>query len=146
MSVVLGVFAAAFLAATILPFSSEVVVSAAILSGSSALAVWLAASVGNTLGAVANGILGAALTTKAARRWLGVGESQYERATRWYGKWGVWSLLLAWMPVVGDALTVVAGALHVRWWFFVTLVFIGKSGRYALLIFVLERVSPQGGG
>lgn len=144
VSTLLAVFSAAFLAATILPFYSEVAVGAAILAGSSAVAVWLAASVGNTLGAVVNGIVGRLLTSDAARRRLRISDRQYQRASGWYNRWGVWSLLLAWLPIGGDALTVVAGALRVRWWLFVTLVFVGKSSRYAVLIFVLQRFNAPG--
>ena len=139
MSVYAAVFAAALLAATILPFYSEVAVGAAIAKGYPAFAIWLSASLGNTLGAVINGVLGRLLSGPQVRARLRVSESAYARATRWYQRWGVWSLLLAWLPVGGDALTVVAGALRVRWWLFVTLVFIGKAGRYAVLIALLQR-------
>jgi membrane protein YqaA with SNARE-associated domain len=133
------VFGAALLAATILPFASEFTVGAAIAGGVPAFGVWLAASVGNTLGAVVNGLLGRLLSGEQVRARLHVSESAYARAMRWYRRWGVWSLLLAWLPVVGDALTVVGGALRVRWWWFVTLVFIGKAGRYAVLIALLRQ-------
>lgn len=138
MTTLAGVFFAALLAATILPFYSEVAVGAAILAGHGALAVWWAATIGNTLGAFINGVLGRILTTDAARRRLHINEKHYSTAVRWFNKWGVWSLLLAWLPVGGDALTVVAGALRVRWWIFLTLVFIGKGARYAVLILLLQ--------
>ena len=140
MSTLIGVFGAAFLAATILPFYSEVAVSAAILTGASAWQVFIAASVGNTLGAVVNGFIGRLVATDAARARLRITERQYATATRWFNKWGVWSLLLAWLPVGGDALTVVAGAMRVRWWVFLALVFTGKAGRYAVLIWILLNV------
>jgi len=133
----LAVFLAALLAATILPFSSEVAVGAAVVAGSAPLPLWLWASLGNTVGALINGALGRLLTTAEVRRRLRIKTSHYEQAQAWFRKWGVWSLLLAWVPVVGDALTVVAGALRVRWWIFATLVFAGKGARYAVLIYAL---------
>lgn len=139
MSVYLGVFGAALLAATILPFYSEVAVGAAIAKGYPSFAVWLSASLGNTLGAAINGALGRLLSAEQVRAKLRIGEQAYARAARWYQRWGVWSLLLAWLPIGGDALTVVAGALQVRWWVFLTLVFIGKAGRYAVLIALLRQ-------
>lgn len=142
MSTLAAIFAAAFAAATILPFYSEVAVGAAIAAGYPALAVWTAASTGNTLGAVVNGALGRVLTSSAVRRKLRIGEQAFERATERFNRYGAWSLLLAWLPVGGDALTVVGGAMRVPWWQFVTLVFIGKSARYAVLIAVLTQTLP----
>lgn len=138
VTTLLGVFAAALLAATILPFYSEVAVTAAILAGANAWSVFFAASAGNTLGAVVNALIGRLVTTDAARQRLRISERQYAKASKWFNKWGVWSLLLAWLPVGGDALTVVAGAMRVRWWVFLTLVFAGKAGRYAVLIWLLS--------
>lgn len=142
--VYLSVFGAAFLAATIFPFYSEVAVTAAVIAGYSTAGVWLAGSVGNTLGAVANGVIGRALTADAARRRMRISEEQFSKAKSWFQKWGVWSLLMAWLPIGGDVLTVVGGALRVPWWQFVTLVFIGKAGRYAVLIALVQLAAGSG--
>ena len=72
------------------------------------------------------------------RRWFPVTETQLERAQAWYARWGVWSLLLSWAPF-GDAITVVAGVLRTRWWVFLSLVALAKTGRYAVLAGLLDR-------
>ena len=92
------------------------------------------ASLGNTLGSVANWALGRFLLAFRDRRWFPVKEAAYERARRALLRWGLWSLLFAWLPFVGDPLTVAAGALKVRLPVFVLLVGLGKTARYALLI------------
>ncbi|MEM1089892.1 MAG: YqaA family protein [Pseudomonadota bacterium] len=135
----LSVFGAAFLAATILPFYSEVLVVGAVLGGASPLLLWAVASAGNTLGAVLNAILGRLLPRERVGRLLGLKPEQFEKAEQWFQKYGQWSLLLAWAPIGGDALTVIAGILRVRWLPFVVLVFAGKAARYAVVIWLASR-------
>jgi membrane protein YqaA with SNARE-associated domain len=130
----LAVAGTAFLAATLLPFYSEVAVVVALDAGRDPLALWCAATVGNTLGAVLNWIMGLWIEHFRHRRWFPVGESELDRAQRWYGRWGKWSLLLAWLPIGGDALTFVAGILRVRFLPFVCLVGAGKGARYLAVI------------
>jgi membrane protein YqaA with SNARE-associated domain len=105
-------FISALAASTILPMSSEVVLGALAVSG--AADVWLllaVATAGNTLGAVVNwGIGRYASTWRTRLHWLE--EAKFERACRWFNRWGIWCLLLSWLPVVGDPLTVVAGVLR----------------------------------
>ncbi len=132
----LSLFLAAFLAATIVPFASEAAVAAAVLAGHPFAGVWLAASIGNTLGAALNALLGRLLPRQRLQRWLGISDERLAQAERWYGRYGRYSLLLAWLPVVGDALTVVAGILRSGWPGFFTLVFIGKGARYAVVIWL----------
>ncbi|MFN7026709.1 MAG: YqaA family protein [Pseudorhizobium sp.] len=129
-----GLFAAAFLAATVLPMQSEAVLVALILSGDHP--AWLLvsiASVGNTLGAVVNWAMGRGIEHFRHRRWFPASEPQLEKAQRWYRKFGRWSLLLSWLPIGGDALTVVAGVLKEPLLSFVILVFAGKAARYVVL-------------
>ncbi len=129
-----GLFAAAFVAATLLPAQSEAVLVALLLKGD--VAPWLlvtTASLGNVLGAVVNWLLGRFIEHYRDQRWFPVQPAALERAQRWYGRAGRWSLLLSWLPVVGDPLTVVAGALREPLWSFVLLVAIGKVARYVVL-------------
>jgi len=102
------------------------------------MAVLLVATAGNTLGAVVNWVLGRYLLHFKDRRWFPVNDRQLERSQRWFQRYGVWSLLLAWMPVGGDALTVIAGIMRVRLDVFILLTGIGKSVRYAGLIYVAD--------
>lgn len=129
-----GLFAAAFLAATILPMQSEAILVSLILAGD--LPVWalvLTASFGNTLGAVVNWALGRGIERFRHHRWFPVTEQQLAKAERWYRRFGRWSLLLSWLPIGGDALTVVAGVLREPLATFVLLVLIGKAARYVVL-------------
>ena len=128
-------FASAFLAATILPVSSEAVLAGLIATGKGdPLALFAVATVGNTLGSVVNWLIGRGIAQFRDRPWFPVSAERYEAATRQFTRYGVWSLLFAWLPFVGDPLTVVAGALGVPFGRFVVLVAIGKAARYAMVI------------
>jgi membrane protein YqaA with SNARE-associated domain len=127
----LGLFAVALLAATILPAQSEVVLAGMILSERYHL--WLlilVASIGNVLGSVVNWFLGRFIAHFEDRRWFPVKRNQIAKAERWYQRYGYWSLLLSWAPIVGDPLTVVAGVLREPLPVFLVLVTIAKVGRY----------------
>lgn len=130
-----GLFAASFLAATVFPFQSEAVLVGLLLVGDFPWPMLLAvATVGNVLGAVVNWGLGRFFVHFRDRRWFPVKPATYAKVERWYGRYGVWSLLFAWLPIVGDPLTVVAGALRANLALFVVLVTVGKLGRYAVLV------------
>lgn len=130
-----GLLAAAFLAATIFPFQSELVLVGLVVAEPTHWGTLLfVASVGNTLGSVVNWGLGRVVERFRDRRWFPVKPRDYERVERWYARWGVWSLLFAWLPFGGDALTVVAGAFRTPLLPFVLLVGIGKTARYAVLV------------
>lgn len=142
MSGYLGLFASALLAATIVPFSSEALLGALLVAGEHhPVGLLIAASVGNTLGSVVNWGLGRFCLLWQDRRWFPVGPARLERASRWFARYGVWSLLLAWLPVVGDPLTLAAGVLRVRFALFLLLVAVGKTGRYLAVIFVVDSVA-----
>lgn len=140
MSVTLiTVFGAAFLAATILPFWSEVIVATALADETlPRLALWTAATTGNTLGAVVNWGLGRYANHFRDRTWFPASQTQMDKAEAWFNRYGVWSLLMAWLPIGGDALTVIAGLLRVRFDVFVILVGLGKGARYAAVIAGVE--------
>lgn len=123
-------FGSAFLAATILPFYSEVVLFALLREGGDPVALVVVATLGNTLGAVVNWLLGRYLLHFQDRRWFYFSRSQIDRAQRWFQRYGFWSLLLAWAPVGGDALTLIAGIMKVRLGVFLLLVGGGKALRY----------------
>jgi len=99
------------------------------------------ATAGNTLGAVVNWALGRFLLHFRDRRWFYFSAAQVERAQRWFQRYGFWSLLLAWMPIGGDALTLIAGIMKVRMWLFLGLVGTGKGLRYVSVVY-LEGWSP----
>ncbi|QND68399.1 DedA family protein [Mesorhizobium loti] len=130
-----ALFISAFLAATVLPVSSEAVLAGLIVSGRGDPWLLLAvATIGNTLGSVVNWILGRGIETLRTRRWFPVSPERYEQASRTFRRFGEWTLLFAWLPVVGDAFTLAAGAARVNLGVFVALVAIGKAARYAVII------------
>ncbi len=128
-------FGAAFLAATILPFSSEVVLFALLREGGDPALLVAVATLGNTLGAVVNWGLGRFLLHFRDRKWFYFDAGQIARAQRWYGRYGFWSLLFAWLPVGGDALTLVAGVMRLRLGLFLLLVGTGKGLRYVSVVY-----------
>ena len=132
-----GLFFTAFLAATLLPAYSEVLFGALVVQGYDPLALWVAASVGNTLGSAVNWALARFFLRYQDRPWFPFGEKNLGRAQQWFQRYGVWSLLMAWAPIGGDALTFVAGLMRVRFWLFLLLVAIGKSARYAVLLWLV---------
>lgn len=135
------IFAAAFGAATILPFQSEIVFVGLQLGGTiSVVALVIAASVGNVLGAVVNYILGLWIEHFRHRRWFPFNAAQLARAQKWYARWGVWTLLLSWAPL-GDAFTVIAGILRAPPWLFLLLVTIAKTGRYIVLAWLTAQTT-----
>lgn len=133
-------FGSAFLAATILPFYSEVVLFALLREGGDPASLVAVATLGNTLGAVVNWILGRYLLHFQDRRWFYFSKKQIEKAQRWFQRYGFWSLLLAWMPVGGDALTLIAGIMKVELWLFLILVGAGKALRYVSIVYLTSWV------
>ena len=138
----LSLFATAFLAATLIPAQSELLFAGLFLSGRyEPLLLISVATAGNTMGSCVNWLLGRYLETFKDRRWFPVSPANLATAERWYRKWGIWSLLLSWAPLFGDALTMVAGVLKVRLAPFLILVLIAKGGRYVLLAYGLAIAS-----
>ena len=129
-------FGSAFLAATILPFYSEVVLFALLRGGGDPVLLVLVATLGNTLGAVVNWLLGWYLLHFQDRRWFYFSRAQIDKAQYWFQRYGFWSLLLTWAPVGGDALTLIAGVMKVRLWVFLLLVGSGKAMRYISVMYL----------
>jgi membrane protein YqaA with SNARE-associated domain len=135
MSGYLGLFAAAFLAATILPFSSEAVLAGLSSAGGfDAVWLWAIATLGNTLGALVNWMLGRWCLHWQDRQWFPFQADDLQKADHWFAKWGVWSLLLSWVPIIGDPITFAAGFLRVHLGVFLALVTVAKGGRYAVVL------------
>ncbi|MEI2454876.1 MULTISPECIES: YqaA family protein [Lysobacter] len=129
----LGLFAAAFVAATLLPAQSEGVLAGLIVAGHSPLGLVLVASVGNVLGSWLNWWLGREALRFSDRRWFPVKPAALARAGAWYGRYGRWTLLLSWMPVIGDPLTLAAGMMREPLRVFLPLVTLAKAARYAVV-------------
>lgn len=104
------------------------------------------ASAGNVLGSTVNWALGRAAARFRERRWFPVSAAAMARAEGWYRRWGRWSLLLSWAPVIGDPLTLAAGALREPLGPFLLLVTLAKTGRYVALALAAQRVVQASGG
>jgi membrane protein YqaA with SNARE-associated domain len=129
-----GLFASALVAATILPMQSEaVLVGLLALDAHSTVALIVVATVGNVLGSIINWYLGRYILRFKNKRWFPSSEQQLERAQNWYRRYGRWSLLASWLPIVGDPLTVVAGVMKEPIGPFIILVTLAKGTRYIVL-------------
>lgn len=129
-----ALFLSAFGAATLLPLQSEAVLVGLLLAKAQpAWALVAVATFGNVLGSLVNWCLGRYVEHFRERRWFPVKPAQMEKAQRFYHRYGRVSLLLSWMPVIGDPLTLVAGVMRESFWVFLGLVILAKSGRYLVL-------------
>lgn len=130
-----SLFALSFLAATIFPAQSELVLAGLHLTGkyTSFLLVGIA-TLGNVLGACVNWLLGYYLMRFKDRKWFPIKERMLAKATYFYQKWGVWVLLLSWVPIIGDPLTLVAGIFRTNFFLFFVLVTLGKVARYIAVV------------
>ena len=130
----IGLFMSALVAATILPMQSEAVLVGLLASSAYSPVLLIGvATVGNVLGSVINWYLGRFLMRFRGRRWFPASQSQLDKAQRWDHRYGRWSLLGSWLPLVGDPLTVVAGVLKEPLVPFLILVTIAKGARYLIL-------------
>ncbi len=122
-----SLFASSFLSATLLPGNSEVVLVARLLSGvSPALAACIIATMGNSLGGLTNVILGRFFPLREKSRWQ-------EKAVGWLKRYGAATLLLSWMPVIGDLLCLLAGWMRISWGPVLFFLCLGKALRYVLV-------------
>ncbi len=138
VTALLVMLASAFGAATLLVLPSEAILVAQIKAGAApAWALFLAATIGNVGGSAFNWWIGRHARRFEGRRWFPFTPETIEVAGQRFRRWGLWSLLLAWVPVVGDPLTFIAGVLRVPFRIFLPLVAIGKGARYAILAFSL---------
>jgi membrane protein YqaA with SNARE-associated domain len=117
---------------------SEAALAGLLLAGYSPALLLVVASAGNILGSVVNWVLGRGIEHFRNRPWFPVGSDALERAQRWYQRYGKWSLLLSWMPIVGDPLTLLAGVLREPFPTFLLLVTIAKVGRYIAVMLIAQ--------
>lgn len=137
-----GLFTSAFLSATLLPGSSEAALLALVVSGyRNVVLLIIVATTGNVFGSILNWYLGRFAAHLRFHRWSPINDSAFERGTAWFTRYGKWTLLLSWLPVVGDPLTVVAGAMRVGILEFTLLVTAGKLARYLFIVAVGLRVN-----
>ena len=134
----LSLFSISFLAATVLPFSSELMLAGLIATSNyDNFLLLIFASLGNILGSTINWVLGFYSRNLTANKWFPFKLSQIESSSKWFDKFGKWSLLFAWVPIMGDPLTLVAGLLRVKFLEFLLLVSIGKVSRYFFIYYFI---------
>lgn len=139
----LGLFLAAFAAATLLPMQSEAALAAMLVSELYLpVALVAVATAGNVLGSVVNWFLGRGVEHFKHKRWFPIRESKLEKAQVFYQCYGYWSLLLSWVPIIGDPITLVAGVMREPLWRFTLLVTLAKGGRYLLLTLLVLGSMP----
>lgn len=132
-------FLSSLLAATIIPAQSETALVAINLSGNfSSLLLLFVATTGNVLGSLINWLLGFYITKYENKKWFPVNKNDIAKYSQKYQKWGYWSLLLAWVPIIGDPITVIAGIFRANIWLFLLLVTISKLSRYLVLIYLFS--------
>jgi len=135
-----GLFMAALGAATLLPMQSETVLAGMLLSQAYPAVVLLSvATLGNVLGSILNWLMGRSIIRLRHKRWFPASETQLEKAQRFYLKYGYWSLLLSWVPLIGDPLTLIAGVLREPLWRFVLIVTVAKGARYLVVAALVTR-------
>ncbi|WOE41063.1 YqaA family protein [Acinetobacter chinensis] len=130
-------FLSAFGAATLLPLQSEAVLAGLLMEGkSSVLLLLLTASLGNIMGSCVNWWLGYKIEHYKNKKWFPVSENQLQRAQLTYAKYGYWSLLLSWLPVIGDPITLIAGLMRENFLRFLFMVSVAKTGRYLVIYLI----------
>lgn len=134
MDVYFGLFVTAFLSATLLPGASEITIVALMHEHYDVLLLWGFATLGNTLGAVLNYFMGLYLEHFKHKPWFPFKDEKLKHSQVWFQRYGAWSMLLAWLPIVGDGLTFLAGLMKINFGLFLVLVAIGKGARYAFIL------------
>lgn len=134
--VYLSLFFSALIAATLFPLSSEALLATLLYQKYSPILLWIVATSGNTLGSCINWYLGKACLHWRDKKWFPVNAKQLAKAQQQFERYGVYSLLFSWLPIIGDPLTFIAGIMRISFWKFVVLVALGKGLRYAVVIAV----------
>jgi membrane protein YqaA with SNARE-associated domain len=130
----IGLFLSSFLSATILPGQSEIALTSLIILNNHSLSFLVfIASLGNILGSLFNWFIGCKLERFKKKKWFPVTDLQLKKASNWYHKYGKWTLLLSWVPFVGDPLTIVAGIFRVPIMYFILIVSFAKTMRYIFI-------------
>ena len=141
-SAFLGIFLTAFLAATLVPAQSEISLGYLILYTDHSLGLLIVfASLGNTLGAVINWLIGFGLAKSVIKLEKIQVSPRYQKILSWYQKFGQWTLVLSWLPIIGDPITLIAGILKIPFKNFFLFVALAKTSRYLVVAFLAEKYS-----
>lgn len=136
----LSLFLVALASATLLPGGSELWLARLWCVGEPAVLLWLVATAGNTAGSMINVWMGRYARRFQQKRWFPASSASLARAERWYHRFGEASLLLSWLPIIGDPLTVLAGIFRLSWWRALTWIVVAKGARYAVVLVLAQRM------
>lgn len=132
-------FLSAFGAATLLPLQSEAVLVGLLVQAQySVYLLLIFATIGNVLGSCVNWYLGLKIEQFKDKKWFPVSEKNMLKAEKIYQKYGFWSLLFSWTPVIGDPITLIAGLMKEKFWRFLLIVTIAKGGRYCVIYLIFS--------
>ena len=138
----LTLFLSAFFAATLIPTQSEIGLGYLVLQRNhSTVLLIIIASFGNILGAIVNWIIGRGIAKSVMRMRKIESTQRYKKISIWYQKFGQWTLLLSWVPFIGDPITVIAGIFKVPFKNFLLIVAIAKTTRYVIIAFLVEKIA-----
>ncbi|MFZ6052102.1 YqaA family protein [Halocola ammonii] len=132
-----GLFLAAFLAATVIPFSSDVLLGIMLTGDWDPLLLFLAATSGNFLGGLLTYWMGYLGKWEWIEKWFGVKRSKVEKQMDRLQRWGKWAALLTWLPFLGDVLAIALGFVRSPFWITSLLMLVGKAGRFAVIIWIV---------
>lgn len=137
----LGMFIAAFLAGSILPFASEAVLLGLLALGTDSVELLVYATLGNSLAGLLNYYIGRIGNPDRAMRYLKVSPEKWEAGLTRVRRYGTWLGLLSWVPVVGDIFAVGLGYIRASLWRTVLTVSAGKFARYAVLVYSYQAMT-----
>lgn len=132
-----GLFLTSFLASTVLPLGSEALLLLLITEGFDPVSVVLVASVGNYCGACTTYYIGLVGRRDLIEKYLSIPQQRLNNAEKWFTKYGAYSLLFTWIPIIGDAITAMGGIMRLDFRTFSVFVFLGKFLRYALVAYMV---------
>ena len=136
-----SLFISSFLSSTLLPGHSELTLTAFILMKKYAVInLIFFASTGNILGSLINWFMGYYLIKLKDKKWFPLNKLQLTRASKWFLKYGKWSLFFCWVPIIGDPLTIVAGIFRFPIHIFILIVSFAKTMRYLIIYLVTTNI------
>ena len=131
-------FILSFMASTVIPIGSEWLLISMVMKGFDPVLAVSTATAGNTLGACTTYGIGIYGSTWVTQKLFRMDENSQKRAEKFYARYGIWSLLFSWLPLVGDSICFAGGLLRIHFGMFVVLVSAGKLFRYGLLAILVS--------
>jgi membrane protein YqaA with SNARE-associated domain len=128
-----SLFILSFMASTVVPVGSEWLMVSMVVKGFDPVLAVSTATAGNTLGACTTYGIGIYGSTWMTQKLFRMDEKAQKRAEKFYARYGIWSLLFSWLPVIGDPICFAGGLLRIHFGLFVLLVLAGKLFRYGIL-------------